>query len=100
MSTDMLATLAGFALTVVWGVIFWLLKDKDAKQQAAIDLLFLKLDLCHQKHDELRLHIAESHYKKVELDTKFDRLESSFRSGLNEVGLKMDRLTNTIKERT
>ena len=89
-----LAALGG-AFTVIW----WLLRKKDDAQEKKIDLLFEKHDLDASKLEELRLQIAEKHYIKPELDSKFDRLEASIKSGMTELGGKFDALSKILIER-
>jgi hypothetical protein len=97
MTPEIAAVLVGCAVTIVWGVFAWLLVDKDKKQQQQIELLFKRYDTLASDLLNLRLLIAESHYKKTELDIKFEKLEHAFRGGLHDIGLKVDRLTMTIK---
>ena len=78
--------------TVVW----YLLRQKDDQQAEAIALLFKKHDEDYAELQALKLQIASQHYVKGELDDKFDRLESAFRSGFAELGAKFDRLGETL----
>jgi hypothetical protein len=87
-------------LTGIFTVLWWLLRNKDASQQKAIELIWMKFDTLAKETTDLRMHVAESHYKKPELDVKFDRLETSFRGGLGDLGIKMDRLTQTVREKS
>ena len=91
----------------LFAVLFWLLRNKDAVQQAEIAKLQLKCDkevnTLWEKHDEdakrlqdLELDIAKRHYVKDELDNRFERLESSIRVGLDQLGAKVDRLSEAI----
>jgi uncharacterized coiled-coil protein SlyX len=93
-------------LTVAFGGVGWLLNSRDAAQQRQInelrdlaaekqkliDMLFDKNDALELSLTNLRLHIARSHYEKTELDGKFDKLETLFRSGMADISMKMDRL--------
>jgi hypothetical protein len=97
MTPEIIAVIIGFILTSIWGLFAWLLVDKDKKQQEQIELLFKRHDTTSSDLLNLRLLIAGSHYSKTELDIKFEKLEHAFRGGLNDIGLKVDRLTMTIK---
>lgn len=77
-------------------VLWYLLRQKDAKQQADIDMLFKKHDEDAQRLSDLSLEIAKKHYERPELDGKFDKLESSIRDGLKELGSKFDRLAEAL----
>lgn len=87
------------ALLVITGffiVLWWLLRQKDATQARQIDLLFTKHDDDAHRLAELELKIAANHYIKPELDAKFERLESSIREGMRELGGKFDRLSEAL----
>lgn len=88
-------------------VIGWFLRKKDEQQEKELESLRSALqnqtDLLWQKHDqdakdlsELRLHIASQHYVKTELDARFDKMELTFTNGFNDLGNKLDRLTETM----
>ena len=83
----------------VFAVLWWLLRQKDAAQQKSIEILFKKHDDDARELQELKLQIAEGHYKKGELDAKFDRLESAFRDGLRDLGDKFDHLAGVLVDR-
>lgn len=90
-------------VSAIFVVLWWLLRQKDTsqarqieKQDASINLLFLKHDEDARKLSELELKIASSHYIKPELDAKFMSLESSIKDGLHELGAKFDRLTEAL----
>ena len=98
----------------VFSVLWWLLKQKDAAQQKEMQKMqedFVtalkekedKINLLFTKHDddvkalhELRVQIADGHYKKTELDMKFDRLEFAFKSGFDVLGGKFDKLSDAL----
>ena len=91
-----LAILSGFFV-----LLWYLLQQKDEKQQKDIELLWTKHDLDARELDALRLQIASQHYVKSELDSKFDRMEETFRTGFKDLGSKVDSLTSSLlKEHT
>ena len=77
-------------------VLWYLLRQKDAKQQKDIELLWTKHDEDAQRLTDLSLEIAKKHYERPELDGKFDRLEASIRDGLKDLGAKFDRLAEAL----
>lgn len=98
------------AVSVVVGLIAYLLRQKDLQQQQQI--LELRSDaekqvaLLWQKHDQdakdlsdLRLHIASQHYVKTELDSRFDKMELAFQHGFQDIGAKLDKLNDILVER-
>ena len=96
-------TIAIALLTGIFSLIGWLLKDKDAKQQAvldvhkeSIDLLFGKFDSVSGGLQDMRVQLASEHYRKSELDAKLDRLDNSIRDGLHAISTKVDKLTDAI----
>lgn len=84
----------------VFIVLWWLLRNKDAAQQEQIKVLFAKHDEDAKHLQDLRLAIAEGHYKKVELDTKFDKLEYAFKMGFQDLGHRFDKLAEVLIDRT
>ncbi len=88
MSLEAIAVLMVFVLGVIFGVICWLLNNKDAQQEKKIDDLFAKHQADADKLVNLELIVAGQHYKKSEidalmkdfreyLDKRFDRLEDA-----------------------
>lgn len=99
MDIDILIGLLAFVVSVAG----WLLRQKDAQQAKDIENLRTSIKLLFEKHDqdvaalqELRLQIAEGHYKKAELDARFDRMEKTFTNGFDSLGKKIDELTNAL----
>ena len=85
-----------FILTGLFTVLWYLLQQKDAKQQKDIELLWAKHDLDAKELELLKLQIASQHYVKSELDSKFDRMEETFKEGFKSLGAKVDYLTTTL----
>ena len=92
MPADFLMYLLNGLLVVVW----YLLRQKDESQQQAIDLLFKKHDEGKKELSDLKLHIAEAHYGKDELDRKLEKIEQTFRDGFADIGRKIDVLSKTL----
>ena len=92
------ATTAAGLSSILIGIVGWLLSNKDAKQSKEIDLLFKKHDEDAAALSALRLEIAKEHYLKHELDARFQSLESVFRTGMNDLGIKFDKLSTVLIE--
>lgn len=99
--------LAVFIFGMFFAVIGYLLHARDEKQERdhaadisalhkSIDLLFLKHDTDVAALQELRERIAGRHYERGELDQKFEKLETAFKSGFSELGSKFDHLSNVL----
>ena len=91
--------IAEVSLTILSGlftVMWWLLRQKDEKQESAIKILFDKHDEDSRRLDDLKLEIARQHYVKQELDVKFDRLDLSIKTGMHELGEKFDNLATVL----
>ena len=86
--------LAGVSALLI--VLWYLLQQKDAKQQKDIELLWTKHDADATELQQLKLQIASQHYVKTELDSKFDRMEEAFRTGFKDLGAKLDHLTTAL----
>lgn len=84
----------------LFGLLWFLLRQKDAAQAEQIKLLFKKHDEDSAELQALKLQIASQHYVKGELDQKFDRLEVTFREGLESLGSKFDKLSAILIERS
>lgn len=96
-------------LTVLLGVIGYLLKLRDDSQEAArkednerIDKLF---ETSFKKHDEdvaeltsLRREIDKNHYERGDVDRLFGRMETTVKEGFKGLGDKMDILSKEITD--
>ncbi|MFA6064030.1 MAG: hypothetical protein WC736_15685 [Gallionella sp.] len=106
--------LAGLGVLV--GVIGWLLAKRDDKRQeeiAASAAAVEKLRTEHQSeiHElfrlraqdvqalaEYKLKIAENHYPKNELDSRFAQLNQTMEKGFNSLGEEVKAMTHAIVE--
>lgn len=102
MSQEMLL----WGLGIVVSLIGYLLMHKDAAQQKELESVKTSVKLLFQKHDDdvarlnqFQIEIAEGHYKKQELDARFDRLEASFKSGFSQLSDKFDRFFELWQKR-
>lgn len=87
--------LSALVLALV-GVVGYLLRQKDVEQALQIKLLFKKHDDDVERLAALELRIAQDHYRKIDLDPKFDRLERSIRESGAELGIKFDALSAAL----
>ena len=88
---------AGFAgVMLMVGIIGFFLRQKDEAQAKQISTLWAKHDEDAMALSELKERIAREHYVKAELDARFQRLEDAFRTGFNELGGKLDKLTDVV----
>lgn len=79
-----------YVIAVVGALVSYLLQQKDAQQQRDIQELYNKHEADAAALQRLELHVAGEHYKRNELDSRFDRLEESVRSELRDLGKKID----------
>ena len=91
------------AVTGIFTVLWWLLRNKDEHQEQTITLLQSQIELLFKKNDakvaalaDLKLQLAQQHYMKPELDTKFDKIETSIKEGMGDLGRKFDRLSEAL----
>lgn len=92
---------------ILVGILGYLLAKKDeAQEQKIADLeqihgkqittLWEKHDIDAKELENLKLLVASKHYERGELDSKFDKLETSFKEGMIALGIKLDKLTEVI----
>lgn len=79
-------------------IIGWFLRQKDEQQAESIRLLFKKHDDDATALANLRLEIAKEHYLKHELDARFQSLEDTFRTGMADLAMRFDKLSNALLE--
>jgi len=79
------SAIISIVLGLVFSVIGWLLSNKDKKQEDEIKLLFKKRDEDAKELTDLRIKIAEQHYQKPELDTKFSDINATLKSGFTQL---------------
>lgn len=87
-----------YLIGVVFLVMGWLLRNKDAAQSEQIKTLFRKHDAHSQDLQDFKLLIASKHYVKEELDSKFSKLEDAFKEGFHSLGVKIERLSDGLTE--
>lgn len=96
-------------ISVVFGVIGWLLSDKDRKQGEEIAEMRAKHEkerdelfrLCHKTKDDLadfKQKIAENHYPKHELDQRFSQLNETIHKGFNGLSTDIKELVREMNE--
>lgn len=85
-----LNALTTYAIAIAGALVSYLLQQKDAQQQRDIQELYSKHESDAASLQRLELHVAGEHYKRSELDSRFDRLEESVRTELRDLGKKID----------
>ena len=90
--------LISLAVTGVFSVLWWLLRQKDESQAQQLKLLFEKHDKDARELQDLRVEIAGLHYTKPEVDSRFEKLEFTFKSGFDDLGRRFDRLSDVMIE--
>jgi hypothetical protein len=92
------AVLAG-----IGSIIAYLLNKKDATQENELNELKKQIALLFVKHDadvaalhELRIQIAEMHYKKPEVDFKILKIEETIEKSMDRLGEKFDKLSAAL----
>ena len=78
------------------GLIGYFLRQKDTEQAKSIAILFHKHDEDALKLQQLELRIANEHYIKPELDSKFDKLDNTIKSMSDSLGHKFDKLSDIL----
>jgi hypothetical protein len=91
-----------YVLSGVFIIVWFLLRQKDARQQKEFDeykamqeKLMAKLFEIHDRDvrelSDLKLQIASNHYEAKTIDIKFEKLETTFKDGFRELGAKFDK---------
>ena len=85
MDTSSITLIAIFCLTVIFGVIGYLLSRKDSAQEKSIEDLYEKHQKDADKLAALELLVASDHYRKPEVDSLFKMLRDELKSGFDRV---------------
>jgi hypothetical protein len=78
------------------GVVGYLLRQKDVEQAKSISMLFHKHDEDAERLNRFELRIAQEHYVKPELDSRFEKLETTIKEAMNGLGIKFDELSKLL----
>jgi len=101
-------TAVAIALMVaIFGLVGWSLNRQIAQAEKErederkhyddqIKLLFRKHDEDANKLQDLRELVIGQHYRRDELDTRFERLETTFKNGFEDMGEKLDGLSKAM----
>lgn len=82
----------------VFSILFWLLRNKDTNQENKIKDLDIKFNTIAKELTDHRIKIAEDHYKKEELDSRFSQLQAAFKAGFEDLGRKFDKLSDRLTD--
>lgn len=83
-------------VTTLGGLVWFFLRKKDSDQEKQIALLFQKHDEDVERLRVLELKIAIEHYRKSDLDPKFEKLESAIKEMSAMLGAKFDALSSAL----
>lgn len=83
-------------VAMLLAVLWFFLRQRDERQQRSIDILFKRRDEDAKELQDLKLHLAKTHYDKSELDTKFEKLETAITDGMRDLSSKFDRLSEIL----
>lgn len=94
----MLQEIVLLAVVGVFTALWFLLRQKDAKQAQDITHLY---KLHHD--DEAKLHcleleLARNHYPKNELDTRFAQLDATLKTGFSDLRADFKELTKALQD--
>ena len=98
-----------FGLGIIFGVIGWLLTNKDKKQGEEIaelkrqhkddvDTLYKLHHADAAKLQEFELEIARNHYPKPELDQRFSQLDATIKDGFRGLGMDIKEMTRALQK--
>lgn len=93
---DVLKEFGTAGVMLLLGIIGFFLRQKDEAQGKQISALWLKHDEDAEALADLKERIAREHYVKTELDARFQRLEDAFQRGFQELGSKIDKLSEVL----
>lgn len=93
---DVLKEFGTAGVMLLLGIIGFFLRQKDEAQGKQISALWLKHDEDAAALADLKERIPREHYVKTELDARFQRLEDAFQRGFQELGSKIDKLSEVL----
>lgn len=93
---DVLKEFGTAGVMLLLGIIGFFLRQKDEAQGKQITALWTKHDEDAAALVDLKERIAREHYVKTELDARFQRLEDAFQRGFQELGSKIDKLSEVL----
>lgn len=93
---DVLKEFGTAGVMLLLGIIGFFLRQKDKAQGKQITALWTKHDEDAAALADLKERIAREHYVKTELDARFQRLEDAFQRGFQELGSKIDKLSEVL----
>jgi hypothetical protein len=92
----MITELAMTSLAGVFSILWYLLRQKDAKQEEEIKSLFAMHHQDVAKLNLLELEIAKNHYPKSELDIRFQQLDTTIKEGFRELSTDIKDMTRAL----
>lgn len=85
------STLITIAIGLIFGVIGWLLSNKDARQEKDITELKKDIVTLHEKNNITHQTLIGEYIKRSEFDAKIQRLETDISTKLDKILDKLER---------
>lgn len=82
----------------VFAVLWYLLRQKDAKQGDDIGELYRLHHADELKLHELQLELAKNHYPKHELDQRFAQLDATLKGGFKDLGVELKEVVKVLHD--
>jgi hypothetical protein len=93
---DVLKDIGLLGISIIVGVVGWLLKQKDQAQEKEIDLLWKKHDEDATALSTLKERVDREYYAKSELDTKMNAIRTEVHDGFRKIEDKIDKLIDSM----
>lgn len=94
-------TLVGVTIFGVFvGIIGWFISRQVDSVKESIKLLFTKKDALEKELNDFRIHVAGNHYEARTIDSKFEKLETTFKDGVREIKDEQREISSSITELT
>ena len=94
----LVGTVLSLCIGAIGTVLWYLLRQKDSAQAEQIKDLFAFCNSLRQEHNDFRVQVSDGHYKKPELDAKFNHLDDTFKQGLRDITARLESMNNIMVE--
>ena len=82
----------------IFAVLWYLLRQKDSKQERDISKLYELHHADENKLHDFELEIARNHYPKNELDTRFAQLDATLKEGFKSLGADFKEMAKVLQD--
>lgn len=97
-----------WGVTALFGIIGWLLANKDKKQgeeiaelknefKKEVETLYRLHHLDEEKLAEYKLIVAQNHYTQPQVDFRFQQLDNTMREGFKELSADIKDMTKLLQ---